>query len=197
MVVGAGTPDAKHLIDKALQSKDQGVRMAAISSLAQNPDEHSTAQLLALSRDSDPQVRQIALQTLGQVGSEQAQQAILDASRSGKPEDRIAAINGLASMDDARAGAQLAAMMRDGDESVAQTAIQMSYNGGPEVDQALTQLVDDPNANQQLRTMAAQQLRGRGADLDDATEKSVAELAGPASMYGGYGYGGGRVMVDD
>jgi HEAT repeat protein len=190
MVVNQGTPDAKRIVDKALQSKDAGVRMAAIQSLAQSPDERATQQLLALTKDADPQIRQIALQSLGQVGSEQAQQAILDATHSDKPDDRIAALNGLAAMDDARASAQIATMMRDPDPSVAQMAVSMSYNGGPEVDQALTQIVDDPSAEANLRQIAANQLRGRGAELDDATEKQVAALAGPARMYGGYGYGG-------
>jgi len=43
-----------------------------------------------------------------------------------------------------------------------------------------------------MRQAAAYQLRGRGTDLDDATEKLVSTLAGPANIYGGYGYGGYR-----
>ena len=142
-------------------------------------------------------MRQTALQVLGQVGSEQAQQAIFEASRSDKPEDRIAAMQGLAQIDDARATQQLASMMHDGDVGVAQMAIAMSYNGGPEIDQTLSQIVDDPSGNEQLRMMAANQLRGRGTELDDNTEKAVAALAGP-SRYGGAGYGGysGEVVGD-
>jgi HEAT repeat protein len=181
-------PEARKLIDKALDAKDTSTRIAAISSLAQNPDDKSTDSLLRLARDQDPQVRSAALSTLGQVGSERAQQAILEASRSGKPEDRLAAIQGLASIDDPKASAQLAALMRDADPSVAQTAIGSSYNGGPEVDQALSSLVNDPSAQQNMRQMAANQLRSRGAEIDDNTEKRITELVGAA--YGGAGYGG-------
>ena len=39
-----------------------------------------------------------------------------------------------------------------------------------------------------MKATAAQQLRNRGTDLDEATEKTVTALAGNA--YGGYGYGG-------
>src|SRR5206468_7108232 len=58
----------------------------------------------------------------------------------------ISAISGLSSIDDAKASQQLASMMRDPDVSVAQTAISSSYNGGPEVDTTLSQIVNDPNA---------------------------------------------------
>jgi HEAT repeat protein len=58
------------------------VRISAISSLGQNPDDKSTDTLLRLTRDSDPQVRAAALQTLGQVGSERAQNAIFEAART-------------------------------------------------------------------------------------------------------------------
>jgi hypothetical protein len=80
--------------------------------------------------------------------------------------------------------------MRDPDVSVAQTAIGSSYNGGPEVDRALTGIVNDPNANPELRATAAGQLRNRGAELDAATEQVVTKLAGPAAAYGGMSYGG-------
>jgi HEAT repeat protein len=130
----------------------------------------------------------MALSSLGQIGSDRAQQAILDATRNGKPEDRIAAISGLAGMDDARASQQLANLMRDSDPTVAQAAIANAYNGGPEVDQTLTQIVTDPNAAANLKAAAASQLRQRGTDLDDATEAIVTKLAGAG--YGGYGYGG-------
>ena len=84
-------------------------------------------------------------------------------------------------MDDPRASASSSrALMRDRDPQVAQTAIQRSYNGGPEVDQALTQIVNDPSAKDELKAAAANQLRGRGTDLDDATEQTVTKLAGPA-----------------
>jgi HEAT repeat protein len=187
-----GTPEAKRLIERALTSQDKSVRMAAISTLATNPDDQSTDTLLRLTRDSDAQVRASALSTLGQIGSERAQTAIIEATRAGKPEERIAAISGLASMEDPRASQQLATLMKDTDPQVAQTAIQSAYNGGPEVDVALSQIVNDTSAKPEMRQAAANQLRGRGADLDDATEKAVTTLAGPVNIYGGYGYGGHR-----
>jgi HEAT repeat protein len=181
-----GTADARRLIERAIDSKDPAVRSSAISALAQNPDEHSTDTLLRLMHDGDPSVRAQALSSLGQIGGDRAQQAILDATRSGKPEERVAAISGLAMMDDARASQQLASLMRDGDPTVAQAAVTSSYNGGPEVDSALEQLVNDPSTAADLKASAAAQLRARGTDLDDATDAIVTKLAGT----GGYGYGG-------
>jgi HEAT repeat protein len=192
-----GTADAKRLIERALQSKDSSVKVAAISSLGQNPDDHSTDVLINLLRDQDSQVRTMALSTLGQIGSERAQQAILNATRSGSPEERIAAISGLAQIDDAQASRQLASLMRDSNIDVARTAIASSYNGGPEVDQTLTQILNDPSAQDDLKTAAASQLRVRGTDLDDRTEQLVTKLAGPASGYGGYGYGNYRYYPGD
>ncbi len=193
-LAGQGTEAARALVLRAIESKDPSVRMAAISSLMQNPDEHTTNKLIDLTRDSDASVRATALQTLGQIGSERAQQAIIDATRSGKPEDRIAAISGLASMDDPRASQQLAALMLDSDPQVAQTAVYSSYNGGPEVDTALQQILNDGRATDQMKMAAASQLRTRGTDLDDAMEKKVTALVGQS--YGGYGYGGYIVHRD-
>jgi len=189
-LANSGSADAKRLITRALDSKEPSIRMAAISSLGQNPDDQSTDTLLRLTRDGDASVRTAAIQTLGQIGSEKAQTAIIDATRSGKTEERVAAISSLSNMDDPRASQQLANLMRDPDVAVAQQAIHASYNGGPEVDQALIQIVNDAGAKPELRSTAAGQLRGRGADLDDATDKKVTELAGSRSAYGGYGYGG-------
>ena len=73
--------------------------------------------------------------------------------------------------------------------TVAQTAIYSSYNAGPEVDVALTSIINDPNANEAMKSTAASQLRTRGADLDDATEQKVTAIVG--ASYGGAGYGGG------
>ena len=181
-----GTADAKRLLERAIDSKEPNVRMAAITSLAQDPDEHSTDTLLRLVRDSDPQVRATALSTLGQVGSERAQTALLDATRGGKTEERVAAISGLAQMEDPRASQQLAHLMRDSDPEVVRAAISSSYNAGPEVDQTLTQLVNDGSISDEVKLAAAAQLRARGADLDDRTEQIVTKLAG----MGGAGYGG-------
>ncbi len=185
-----GSAEAKRLLERALDSKEPAVRMAAISNLAQNADDHSTDLLMRLTRDQDPNVRATALTTLGQVGSERAQQAIIEASNSGKSEDKIAAISGLASMDDPRAGQQLAKLMRDQDPLVQQTAISNAYNGGPEVDQTLIGILNDPSTKDEIRNVVALQLRGRGTELDDAAEAQVTKLAGPRGAYGGYGYGG-------
>ncbi|HWU90058.1 MAG TPA: HEAT repeat domain-containing protein, partial [Kofleriaceae bacterium] len=183
-----GTPEARQLVERALSAKDASVRTAAISTLSNNPDEHSTDTLLRLTRDGDAGVRTAALQTLGQIGSDKAQAALLEAARGGKTEERVAAISGLSNLDDPQVGRELATLMRDPDPQVAQVAVHASFNGGPEVDQALVRIVNDPSAKDELKMAAASQLRGRGTDLDDTTEKTVAKLAGPA--YGGYGYGG-------
>ena len=187
-----GTADAKRLLERALDSKEPSVRMAAISSMANSPDERSTELLLRLSRDADPGVRSQALSTLGQIGGERAQAAIIDATRSGKTEDRVAAISSLASMDDAKASQQLASLLRDRDPDVVRAAIGSSYNAGPEVDSALTQMLDDPAVKDDLKSYAASQLRSRGVDLDERTEQIVTKLVGAADAYGGYSYGGYR-----
>jgi HEAT repeat protein len=186
-----GTAESKALLLKAVDSKDTSVKYAAIGALGQNADDQNTDALLRLSRDSDPTVRSMALQTLGQVGGERAQNAILNATQSGKTEERVAAIQGLASMDDQRASQQLARLMRDQDPEVARAAITSSYNGGAEVDQSLTSIVNDPSAKDDLKAAAAYQLRSRGTDLDERTEQAVTKLAGAPGGYGGYGYGGG------
>jgi hypothetical protein len=77
--------------------------------------------------------------------------------------------------------------MRDADPNVASTAIYSSYNAGPEVDTVLTQIISDPNANEQMKVAAASQLRSRGTDVDDATDKKINDIVGAG---GGYGYGG-------
>ncbi|MBA2544214.1 MAG: hypothetical protein H0V17_31510, partial [Deltaproteobacteria bacterium] len=54
-----------------------------------------------------------------------------------------------------------------------------------------------PSVKDELRMSAAGQLRGRGTDLDDATEERVTKLAGPRGAYGGYGYGGYMHMGEE
>jgi HEAT repeat protein len=184
------TAESKRILMKALDSKEPSVKMAAISSMAQNPDEASTKKLLDMVHDPDASVRSTALSTLGQIGSEVAQNALIDASRSGKPEERVAAISGLANMDDPRASQQLANLMRDADPTVASTAISSSYNGGPEVDTTLQQILYDPNAAQNVKIQAASQLRNRNADIDPNTEAAINGLIGAPDQYGGAGYGG-------
>jgi HEAT repeat protein len=184
---GAGTAAARQLIERALTAGEPRVRIAAMSSLAQSPDDKVTDTLVRMARDPDAEVRTTALATLGQVGSERAQQAIFDAARSATPEDRIAAIGALSSLDDARAGTQLAQLMHDPDPHVAQAAVRSSSDAGPEVERTLTAIVNDPAGNPDLRRIAAHQLRRRGSQLDPATEQSVSRLAGPAG--GGASYG--------
>jgi HEAT repeat protein len=183
----AGTPEARRLVERALGSSEASVRAAAVGAIGQNPDEHTTDKLIQLVHDQDPSVRSSALTALGQVGSDKAAQAIFAAAHSASPEERVAAIPGLTVLDDAKSGQQLAQLMRDPEPSVARTAIYSSYNGGPEVDQALSSVVNDPNAAPDLRNAAASQLRARQVELDSSTERNVAQLVGAA---GGYGYGG-------
>jgi HEAT repeat protein len=185
------TPEANRLLEGALSSTNASVRAAAVSVLGQHGDAASTDKLIALTRDNDPSVRGAALSALGQVGGDRAQQAIFDAARSGKAEDRIAAISSLGSRDDDRSSKMLADLIKDRDPQVAQAAINSAYNGGDEVDQSLISLINATNSSAELRASAANQLRSRGADLDERTEKAVTELAGPPQIYGGYGYGGG------
>ncbi len=192
-----GSEGAKRIIERALTSSDTNVRVAAISSLGQSPDDRSTAQLVRLVRDGDARVRAVALSTLGQIGSETAKRALIDATQGGKAADRIAALGALASIDDQDASEQIARLMRDSDTSVARVAISSAYSGGAEIDRALLSIVNDSGADDALRRAAAGQLRGRGTDLDDSTEQVVTKLAGPAPEYGGYGYGGGYGAYDE
>jgi hypothetical protein len=58
--------------------------------------------------------------------------------------------------------------------------------------------VRDPAAAAELRNMAASQLRGHGADLDDATARTVDELIGAdPGQFGGAFYGGYRRFRDE
>ena len=102
----------------------------------------------------------------------------------------MAAINGLSMVRDSKSSKAISDLIFDSDEQIAQVAISASYSGGEEVDGALIRMLNNASAAQSLRLAAANQLRSRGTDLDEATEKRVTELAGPTEMYGGYGYGG-------
>jgi HEAT repeat protein len=188
MLSSVGTPEAKQLIEHALSSPETAVRVAAITSLAHDPDDHATDMLVRLSRDGSAEVRTAALETLGQIGSDRAQQALFAAARSGATDDRVAAIGGLGALEDPATSAQLVQLIRDPDPSVARMAIGASGNAGPEVDQVLIRMINDPGADGGLKAVAAGQLRNRGAQLDPATEQAVEQLAGP--RYGGQGYGG-------
>ncbi len=176
------TPEARRLIDRALASSEARVRMAAIDAVGRGTGDAAAEKLVPLTRDGDPSVRASAMHTLGQIGSEKAQAALIEAARHGATEDRVAAISGLSSVDDPRASRELAQLFRDRDPQVAQMAIQAATRGGPEVDQALIRLVNDPGASADLRAAAAGQLRDRGAHLDDATEQTVTGLAGPGGV---------------
>ena len=187
-LAGVGTARARQLIERAVDAASPEVRLAAVSSLAQNLDDGSTDALLRLTRDPDARVRRQALSSLGAAGSERSQEAVLAATRSGDPGDRIAALGGLASIDDPKASAQIAALMRDPDPNVANAAIAAAEHAGAEADRALTAIVNDPAAAADLRVSAAGQLRSRGAMLDDPTEQTVTSMVGTG--YGGLGYGG-------
>jgi HEAT repeat protein len=184
-LANGGGADGHRLLARALGSDSAPVRAAAAQALANSGDEASTAQLVGLVRDPDSQVRTAALSALGQVGSGKAVDAVLSATGAGKPEDRSAAVYALAQLDDPRAETAMARLMRDPDEAVAQAAIGASYNGGAEVDRALIGLVGDGGASASLRAQAAQQLRSRGAAIDDATRKQVEALVGPETADGG------------
>ena len=180
-LAAAGTPEASQLLERALVAKDAGTRIAAMGALLHNPDDHATDTLVRMTKDQDPQVRAAALSNLGTLGSERAQQAIFEATRSPRSEDRVAAISGLSSItDDPRASAQLATLIRDPDLEVAETAISVSYSGGPEVDQALVAMINDPAANATLRAAAARRMYYRASELDPATRQSIAALLGNA-----------------
>jgi HEAT repeat protein len=187
----SGTPEARALIERTLSAKDPALRAAAVEGLAQNPTESSAEALIRMVRDEDARVRSSAMSALAQVGTERATQTLIDSARRGTSEDRIAAISGLSMVRDAKSSKALADLISDPDEAVAQSAISSSFGGGAEVDAALVRMLS-AGSSQGLRLAAASQLRNRGTDLDEATEKRVTELAGPSEMYGGYGYGGGN-----
>jgi HEAT repeat protein len=198
-LVNVGSAESRRLLEKAALSGDPQVRVAAVQAMAQSGDDHSTDTLLNLARDQDPQVRGAALNALGQVGSGKAVDAVLQAATTGTSDEKIAAVGALGNLDDPRAGTQLASLIHDKDEQVAQTAIYSSYNGGPEIDKALEQLVDDPTSSQALRSAAASQLRSRGVDMDTATSAQVDTILGgpaPAGGYGGGTYYNERDMVE-
>ena len=52
-------------------------------------------------------------------------------------------------------------------------------------------VVTDPSATQEMKALAASQLRSRSVDLDERTEQAVVKLVGsPEDGTGGAGYGG-------
>ena len=181
-----GTAEAKRLLERALDSKEPSVRMRRDLALGAEPrrpvDRHAAA---AVARQR-PAVRAMALSSLGQIGSERAQQAILDATRTASPRSASPRSAASHSMDDARASQQLARLMRDADPTVAQTAINSSYNGGPEVDQRSRR--SSTTGSAPAPRQPRRQLRHRGTDLDDAP--SSRHQARRPRRYGGYGYGG-------
>ena len=60
--------------------------MAAISSLAQNPDDHATDKLLSLVQSGgDAQTRQAALSALGQIGTPRARDALIEPRAAARP----------------------------------------------------------------------------------------------------------------
>jgi HEAT repeat protein len=185
----AGTPEARALIERTLTAPDPTLRAAAVEALAQNPTEASAEALVRMAGDGDAKVRSSAMSALGQIGTERATQTLIEGTRRGSSEDRIAALTGLAMVRDPKSSKVIADLIYDPDEMVAQTAIGASYNAGPDVDAALVRMLNNASASQSLRLAAANQLRSRSTDLDEATEKRVTELAGPSEMYGGYGYG--------
>ena len=171
------TPETKQLVERALASKRWVVKQSAIESLGQQQDNAWAMDTLAqLAQDEDPRTVGAALQTLAQVGSERSEQVILDAGRSPKSDTRLAAIQALVQLDDAHTLALLARLVRDGDARVAEAAIRTVQSGGPEIEAALADLVDDRRADGGLRTAAAHKLRELRAKLSHVTEANVTKL---------------------
>ncbi len=171
------TPETKQLVERALVSKRWPVKQSAIQSLGQRQDDTWAIDTLArLAHDEDSATVGAALQTLAMVGSERSEQLILEAGRSPKADTRLAAVNPLVMLDDAHALAVLARLVRDGDSRVAEAAIRTVQSGGPEIEAALADLVDDGRADAGLRTSAAHQLRQLRAKLGRVTEANVAKL---------------------
>lgn len=171
------TPESKQLVERALASTRWPVRQSAIQSLGQRQDDAWAMDTLArLSRDEDSATVGAALQTLAMVGSERAEQVILEAGRSPKADTRLAAVNPLVMLDDAHSLAVLARLVRDSDSRVSEAAIRTVQSGGPEIEAALADLVDDGRADVALRTSAAHQLRQLRAKLGRVTEANVSKL---------------------
>jgi HEAT repeat protein len=175
----------------AVNSSDVSVRSAVAGALAQAGDDASVDALLQLTRDSDPGVKQQALAALGQTGSARAVDALVSASSSGDAGQRMAAVSSLGAVDDPRASQALSRLIEDGDEQVAAAAIWAAYNGGDDVDRALLRVFGGTSSDS-VRVAAAQQIRARGIEVDDATTKRLDDLLGASGGYGygGYGYGG-------
>lgn len=176
------TPEAKQLLDVALRSKEPAVRAAALSGIAEATGTPSIDTLLRFVHDDDSSVRTTALSHLGQLGTERAQTALLSAARQGAVDDRIAAIRSLMNVDDSRVDSELANFMRDPDPNVAVAAISAASRGGSEVDPQLIRLINDQNAEEEVRRAAAVQLRDRGATVDSSTEAAIDRLAGASEV---------------
>ena len=178
-----GTAEAKRLLERALDVEGpERARWPRSRRSAQNPDEqldrHAAAARRATAMRS---VRSTALSTLGQIGSRAARRPRSSTRRAAaRPRSASRRSRGLAHDGrPARRASSSRALMRDPDPQVAQTAIQSSYNGGPEVDQALTQIVNDPSAKDELKATAAEPAarprhRSRRRDREDASPSSPA-----------------------
>ena len=169
-------PDAQKLVREAAGAEDSQVRAMAASSLAQSTDAGSSQMLLQLSRDRDPQVRTAALSGLGQVGSTEAVGTLIEVARAGETQDRQAAIQALAYSDDSRASGTIAQLIGSSDPEVAGSAINASYSGGRDVDQALIGAL--ASESQQVKMQAAYQLRSRGTRVGSEVQGQIEGLIG-------------------
>ena len=97
--------------------------------------------------------------------------ALLDRATPARTDSRQAAINALAYTDDVRASALIAEMIKSGDPALATTAISASHAGGRDVDQALLAALG--SQHEQVRTLAAHQLRSRGSRLSAGAQRMV------------------------
>jgi hypothetical protein len=98
--------------------------------------------------------------------------------------------------DDPRASATLARFIEDGDPHVASAAIYAAGNGGggDDIDAALLRTFRVATDGDPRRYAAAQQLRQRGVELDDATARAIEDVVGP--IYGGGYYGYTPIYVE-
>lgn len=185
------------LLTGALNNPDEVAFTTALRTAMELPGAETT-QALAGALKGVPEPRQLhLLKVLGLRGDAAALPALEDIVRTGAPATRAAAIQSLAQIGSPSAVPLLAAAAADADATVADSArATLAGLPGPEVDAAITALLDQPAPG--TRVMAADLVARRritaalprllklAAETDPAPAaaglKALGELAGPAEV---------------
>ena len=182
-----GGPDAKKVMDVALSSESAQTRSALANSLGSQGGPEAGAMLETLLTDSDASVKNAAVYALGSLGSKEAGERLVELASSGEVATRQTAISALGNSGDPRAGGIIAEAIASGESSLVQTAIYSAHNAGPEVDEALLTLAENPDAEMYLRQQAANTVMNRGG-VDEDRLAALKKLTTSSTSRYDFGY---------